>query len=281
MTPDPAALAPGVGQEDFSEEGRRAFLALRAATLEKGALELDVHFASLPRRVGREQPWSGILEAGSGRVDAAHLRTCDAAAALLLRDLLLHGEEADLLRKLYFQGDAEERRMVLKSLAFLPGSPVTAALLEESHRTNDENIFQAGLLDSDLPMRVLDKEAYNCVVLKVAFLDIEAERVLGIFDRANEVLSRILLDFRAERQAAGRTVWAPTLELAARAPCAGVLAEIAGDLWHGSDQRRLAAARAAQALDDERVSALAAERRELETKPEIREILDRLVAKGR
>ena len=56
-----------------------------------------------------------------------------------------------------------------------------------------------------------------------------------------------------EREAAGRTVWAGTLEFAAYAPGPGVEARILGDLWHGSDRRRLGAARAARVLKTPRI----------------------------
>ncbi|MCA9322231.1 MAG: hypothetical protein KDB53_15935, partial [Planctomycetes bacterium] len=58
----------------------------------------------------------------------------------------------------------------------------------------------------------------------------------------------MLLEFMSEREAAGRPVWSGSLELAAHAPCPGVVDRVRGELWHGDDARRSVAVRAAVVL---------------------------------
>ena len=60
MKDDLLELAPGIGPAAFSPEARIAFDDMFQATRERGAAHLESHLASLPRRVGREQPWSGM-----------------------------------------------------------------------------------------------------------------------------------------------------------------------------------------------------------------------------
>jgi len=177
---------------------------------------LEVHFAGLPRKAGRELLTGvGVVKVGSGHVDLSVYRVCDLFAA----DLLPRIRTTDgFLDRLYRQGDAEERRMVLRSLPFaVPGASVVR-LMEEAHRTNDEVLFESGTLDSDLASRTLEEDAWNRVVLKCAFLDQPKERLIGWATRGNRALSMMLFDFMTERQAAGRLAWLGTASLCALAP---------------------------------------------------------------
>ena len=282
MTDEILELAPGVGPAAFSSGGRAAFETLFLGTRERGLAHLEIHLAALPRRVGRDQPWSGLINANQCEVDATHLRTCDVAAALLVLELDRNadsvGDGEAMLTHLYYQGDAEERRMILRSLPFLPRSSATITLLEEAHRTNDETLFAAGLLDSSLPARVLDEAAWNRIVLKVAFIGTEGERLFELVGRANATLSSMLLDFRRERLAAGRPVWGPTLEIASQAPCPGIVDAVVEDLNHGDPEARRAAARACLKVSDPRITEAAAARLTGEPEADIREILARSLA---
>lgn len=235
----------------------------------------DVWFASLPRKIGREGLPARRVTIGEGTVDLGSYRVCDLAAAILIRDSSL---DDDAVATLYYQGDAEERRMVLKALALLETSSASAPLLVEAHRTNDQVIFEAAIADSDLPARVLSDDDYANAVLKAAFVDIETARMIGIGRRATTDLSRMLLEFMTEREAAGRPVWPGSLEVAAHAPCPGVADRVLGDLWHGMDRRRLAAARAASTLATDAVRETVKQRLDVEPVEAIREELRRVQA---
>ncbi|MAG55047.1 MAG: hypothetical protein CMJ83_02025 [Planctomycetes bacterium] len=177
-----------------------------------GLAFLEVHFAGLPRKTARDLIDGGIVPVGDGRVDLGALRVCDLFAA----DLLLRLPSVDgHLEKLYFQGDAEERRMVLRALPFIESGATVCRLMAEAHRTNDEVIFESGNLDSDLVTRLLDDDAYNRVVLKCAFMAAPKERLLGWETRGNPALSEALFDFMTEREAAGRPIWPDTAAICA------------------------------------------------------------------
>ena len=192
---------------------------LRGAYLDRLDTEgpgfLEVHLAGLPRKVGRGLVQAGVTTFAGGIVDLSAWRVCD----LLAADLLLRVPEGGgLVEQLYFQGDAEERRMILRSLPFRAPSPEVLRLMEEAHRTNDEVIFESGNLDSDLAARALDAAAFNRVVLKCAFLEEPKERLFGWEGRGNDALSMMLFDFVCEREAAGRPAWPDTAALCRLAP---------------------------------------------------------------
>lgn len=262
--------------ELLDDAARKWLEEARAEVGTQGFGWLEVWFASLPRRVGTRSLGAEIVELSGRSLDLGARRICDLAAADLLRAAALSAEE---LERLFEQGDTEERRMVLSSLPLLDVEErgleaVAARLLVAVHRTNDGMLFEVAQLDSNLPAAVLGENDWNNVVMKAAFLDMAAERLYGREGRANAELSSMLLDFLAEREAAGRPVWGPSLELCALAPVPGVVERVLGDLWHGVDRRRLAAARAAgKLIDDTRVADAVKARRPFETHPRVLEEL--------
>lgn len=231
----------------FTPQQKATFEAFVAAVDAKGRAYIEIIFASLPRKMGKGPLGGTVVRLGAGTIDLAAFRATDLAAALLL-DRVEAAERDSLSLKLYSQGDPEERRMILKALTVLDDSAAALPLLETAHRTNDMTIFESAYADSDWAARVLPADLFNNAVLKCAFNDVPLARLLGAAGRATPALSRMLLDFMSEREAAQRPCWAGSLELAAHAPCPGVRARILGDLWHGSDARRFGAVRAAHVL---------------------------------
>ena len=270
------------GLRNLDDKAKSVIEERRAGVDRSGLADLEIWLASLPRRLGKDVVDVGedIVAVGEGRLDPSTWRTCDFACAdLLLRlDPQARGEG---LFTLYRSGDAEERHMLLKALALLPIGPWSVELLQEAHRQNDELIFVAGFADGDVPARSLSRNDYNRAVLKAAFMDLDPARMIASETRANADLSRMLLDFMTEREAAGRPVWAGTLELAAHAPCLGVVDRVVGDLWHGVDRRRLAAARASVVLSasSEFLSEAVENRLSREPVPEIRKQLERSIGR--
>lgn len=253
---------------------------LVAQAKEKGFGWLEVHFASLPRRVGRTRIEGGIIDFGgtTGRVDLGGLRVPEIAAVAVLSARELDDAE---LRRLYDQGDQEERRMILRALPHLPDRPVRARLLEEAHRSNDVLLFEAAFCDRDLPARILDDHAYGNAVLKAAFIDLALERFFGWETRGSEELSSKLLDFMDERLAAGRPVWGPTMEVCALAPKPEVARRLPTELEAPVARRRLAAARAIAVLAEPELAAAARDRLGAESDPIVREALEEAAGSAR
>ena len=166
--------------------------------------------------------------------------------------------------------------MVLTSLPLLdlPVDDAVRSLLLAAHRSNDQVLFESGLLDHDLAARALTTPDFDNVVLKVAFLSLPLARLVGWEGRAHEGLTGKILDFADERTAAGRPIWEDGLQLAARTPMPGVRERVLADLEHLDVERRRAAVRAALRLGHEPAVAAALERRRAsESDPGLRDLL--------
>ncbi len=76
----------------------------------------------------------------------------------------------------------------------------------EAVRSNVGDVFDALVMNNPYPARYFDKAAWNQSVLKTIFNDKPIHRVVGLAERSNADLARMLSDFAHERWAAGRTV---------------------------------------------------------------------------
>jgi hypothetical protein len=284
---DPVRTALGEALAD--EPDVRAFLDDARDKLRSDPAKLPVLFPQLPRRVGRgllgcRQDEALAGEVGRGALDLRAWRRCDAAAYALLHEA---SASATTLLDLFHHGDLEEQTMVLRALAALPDgarSDATAPLFGEAQRTNNAAHFATLALDSDLVLRAREAEAVTQddvrrLVLKVAFLDFDLDRLLGWERLVDGELTRMVQDLATEREAATRKVWHGTNRLIARAPIEGTRARLLGGLEHGDDEHRLAAADGLRALPDaEAWARFAAERVAREPRAEIRSVLEPLAA---
>jgi len=117
----------------------------------------------------------------------------DAAREALL--LALPGDTAyvvELVSRVYEHGDPAERRAVLLALPALDAPDRTA------------RIGDAAL--GPYAATQLDDDAWRQAVLKVIFMGIPVSQVSGLDRRSDAELARMVRDFAAEREAAGRVV---------------------------------------------------------------------------
>ncbi|GAB3874253.1 EboA domain-containing protein [Terrabacter terrigena] len=159
----------------------------------------------------------------AARTAAREARDGDAARKALL--LTVPGDTAyvvGVVRRLYEQGDAAERRAVLLSLAELdaPGrsnaiGDSALPIVRDALRTNDTRLVAAAL--GPYAATHLDDDAWRQAVLKVLFTGIAVDQVAGLAERADAELARMVRDYAAEREAAGRTVPADALTVLALA----------------------------------------------------------------
>lgn len=249
-----------------------------AAEVAADRSSLGVIFPGLPRQFGKQALGGGVLATGALRVDLDAFRRCDAAAALLLLSARASDTE---LRELHAHGDLEERIMLLRALCLLPLGQATVHLLGEVQRTNMVLHLEAAVCDSDLLPRAVGLPDFgpseaNRLLLKLAFLDLPLQRILGGERLANPELSRMLQDLATEREAAGRSVWRDTWRMIGRAPCPGSLARLIGGLEHGDDGVRLSAAEGLRSLGRADLRHFAAERLPREPRPAVRAVLQDL-----
>lgn len=132
--------------------------------------------------------------------------TLDDAARALLLDALGErvGEELD---GLYRYGDSAERRAVLRWIGRLGDGPAPAAaqtIVEDALRTNDPHLVAAAL--GPWAVRHLDIHALRHAVLKCVFMGVPLDGLVGLDERADAELARMLAGYVDERRAAGRSV---------------------------------------------------------------------------
>ena len=136
----------------------------------------------------------------------------DAARVVLLAALPQRGEAlVAMVTSLYWNGDAAEKRGVLRALprlilaetaqlADLAAQPLVE-LSRDALRTNDPRLVAAALGPF---ARRLDAATWRQGVLKCVFMGIDLAVIDALDARADAELARMLSDLAAERRAAGR-----------------------------------------------------------------------------
>lgn len=173
-------------------------------------------FAFAARRVGRapRQPEADP----SGVVHGAVHDAARAALVVALADAVGTGPDcAERLVSLYRQGDAAERRGVLRGLDALTergdlgradtDTALVAAGLDlaaDALRTNDPSLVAAAV--GPFGARYLDQHTWRHAILKLVFQGVSLTAASGLTARADDELDRMARDFAAERRAAGRPV---------------------------------------------------------------------------
>ncbi|GAA4713917.1 hypothetical protein APR04_004188 [Promicromonospora umidemergens] len=178
-------------------------------------------FAFAARRVGRAPRRPGADPSGvvHGTVDDA----ARAALVVALADAVGTGQDcAERLVSLYRQGDAAERRGVLRGLDALTergdldradtdtdtGSARLVAagldLAADALRTNDPSLVAAAV--GPFGSRYLDQHTWRHAILKLVFQGVSLDAASSLEARADDELDRMARDFATERRAAGRPV---------------------------------------------------------------------------
>ncbi len=170
-----------------------------------GGAEFAVRAAGLPRRIGRALLPSGQMKLGVVLLERGVWRACDLAALACIEVV---GAEVGM--ELFLHGDRDERLMSVRALPLVSSQGELQQFLRRLQSCNDQALFEAGFVDSNHAARVLDEADWNRAVLKLAFVGVALERITDWEARTNPVLGAMLADLAAERQAAGRPVWAGT-----------------------------------------------------------------------
>jgi hypothetical protein len=180
-------------------------------------------FPFAARRVGRaaRQPDADPSGVVHGTVDDA----ARAALVVALAEAVGTGPDgAERLVALYRQGDAAERRGVLRGLDALTergslgrsatdtdfdtdaGALVAAGLdlAADALRTNDPSLVAAAV--GPFGARYLDQHTWRHAILKLVFQGVSLDAAAALEARADDELDRMARDFAAERRAAGREV---------------------------------------------------------------------------
>ncbi|MGK5441755.1 EboA domain-containing protein [Micromonospora sp. URMC 105] len=164
--------------------------------------------AAEPTTIAQFFPAAG-RRCGRGELADAPGWTADEAARALLL-VALPADHAGHAEALYRDGDAAEKRAVLKALPLLPVGAAGVPLLHDAIRTNDTRLVAAALGPY---ARHLDPASWRQAVLKCVFAGVPLAAVADLDGRADGELAAMLAALAAERHAAGRELPADATDL--------------------------------------------------------------------
>jgi hypothetical protein len=157
------------------------------------------------------------------------------------------------LETLFNTADVWELIAFYRGLPLYPDAVQHVARAREGTRSAMQPIFEAVAHRNPFPMEQFDENAWNHMVLKALFIGSKLAPILGLDERANPRLMRMLCDYAHERWAAQRPVspelWrcvGPHADAAAVQDLARVLAT-GGELERQAAALALSAARHADA----------------------------------
>jgi L-ribulose-5-phosphate 3-epimerase len=161
-------------------------------------------FPAVGRKVGRQ-----ALRPGPDPDGLVHGTVDDLARDRLLRvlgEVLSAAELDEEVLALYRYGDAAERRAVLRGLHMLPETVVPTGLqiVQDALRTNDVRLVAAAM--GPFAAAHLDAHSWRHGVLKCLFTGVPVAAVAQLAERTDAELLRMVADYAAEREAAGRDV---------------------------------------------------------------------------
>lgn len=135
--------------------------------------------------------------------------TIDQAARIALLLASHDGDDAafaDRLQSLIRTADLSESIALYRGLPLYPAPERLRSFAAEGLRTAVTPIFEAVAHRSPYPREMFDEDAWNQMVLKALFIGSTLAPIQGLDELANPTLAAILLDYAAERRAAGRPI---------------------------------------------------------------------------
>lgn len=190
------------------------------ANLADGAPEKALHvvLGLAPRRLGKAD--LGLSPADLRAADAARPGwdpsdwSLDGAARVLAL-LVYRGARpfAETFKDLRRTSDAAEMIALYRGLPLYPEPEALDFEVGEGLRSNLRPVFEAIAHRNPWPRDHFDEHRWNHMILKALFVGARLAPIVGLEDRANPELARILCDYAEERWAAGRPVtpelWIP------------------------------------------------------------------------
>lgn len=185
--------ADGIRRDGRDADQYRAF-SLAARRTGKQDLSLsaqDLQLAAKVRPRWRPRSW---------RVDEA------ARLYLLLASAGDAEKFARQLEQLYVTADVAELVTLYRGLPLYPEPERYRLRTAEGIRTNMKTVFEAVAHDNPYPAEQLPEIGWNQMVLKALFVGTTLDPIVGLDERANPELARMLCDYAHERWSAGRPV---------------------------------------------------------------------------
>jgi hypothetical protein len=145
---------------------------------------------------------------------------------------------------LFEHADLGEQVALYRALPVLPNPDALVDRCAEGIRSNVTDVFRAVAHRNPYPSENLPDAAWNQMVLKALFVEAGLAGVVGLAERGNPALARMLCDYAKERWAAGRTVPAEMWSVVGPHADSGGVEVLDRALTTGDDATKAAAAAA-------------------------------------
>lgn len=162
--------------------------------------EIQLHCSAIARRKSGTALLVDLPSASQWQMD-------EAIRVLLLSRLLeasTTGTAKSLIEAAYHFGDEYEKIAIIKGLGLLDSEGELVDLAILTGRTNSLNLFAAIALNNSYPALNYDDRAFNQLVLKALFMDLDIAHMTGLQQRLTPKLTALCFDLVKERMAADR-----------------------------------------------------------------------------
>ncbi len=225
--------------------------------------QLFLTFGLTPRRTGKADlalPKTELLKAEDARPgwDPSTWSVDHAARSLLLLSFPAddRAKYAETLDKLFAAGEVGELVALYQSLPLLPHQDAHASRTAEGIRTNIKPVFAAIAHRNPYPAERLEEAPWNQMVLKSLFIGLPLAPIVGLDERVNVPLMRMLCDYAHERWAAGRSVSPELWRCVGPVADEKAFADLERALKQGSDAERQGAGLALTLTDSREAKSL-------------------------
>jgi hypothetical protein len=170
-------------------------------------------FSMLPRRFGKQDLQLTAADLAAAQAlrpgwNPAHWSIDQLGRSLLLLTMPQDdaARVAHWFEQLYQTSGLRELVALHQTLPLLANPERYLFWAAEGVRSHMTGVFEAIALNNPYPAEEFDEAAWNDMILKAIFIGAQLSPILGLRQRANSQLSRMLVDYIAERQAAGRSI---------------------------------------------------------------------------
>lgn len=180
---------------------------------EKGSAQLNLAFAAIPRKTGRQlikitederKTFEGVHPGFS--VDDWTMDKLSRSWLSMQTDSSDKNAYCHKIENLFRAAEMNELAALYASLYFFAYPAEWKNLCAEGIRSNIGIVLEAIMYNNPYPFKNLSELAWNQLVLKAFFTEKNVNRIIGLDERANKDLALILFDYANERRAAHRTV---------------------------------------------------------------------------
>ena len=184
---------------------------LALVAIEKSNRVVDLAFGLCPRTMGRDTLVFTPLQLNQLQQNIPNWQVstlgCDAAARIVILSTFTDTEQlATQLGRLLRHADLQEQLAIYRGLPLYAPSQALNQHVAEGLRSNLSDVFTAIAHNNPYAAWHLDTHRYNHMILKALFIDVPLAPIIGLAERNNAELVRMLLEMARERRAASRAV---------------------------------------------------------------------------